>query len=89
MFQNAITHAKDHATSLSAAKESLEHSLGIFCQACDIVAEKFELSEACTVALGDYKRCERERQEHLRKSDMVEADEKRAKGIGYLGELTQ
>ena len=88
MFQAAITHAKNNATSLSSAKEILENSLEVFCQACDIVAEEFELSEACTVALGDYKRCERERQDYLRKSDILEADEKREEGIGHLGKLT-
>ena len=85
MFQTAITHAKNSNTSLSSAKEILEKSLAMFCKACDIVAEKFELSEGCTKALGEYKRCERERQEYLKKSDMVEADEKRDEGITHLG----
>lgn len=84
LFHAAITHAKDNHTSLSSAQEILDKSLEMFGQACDIVAANFELSEACTKALAEYKRCERERQEFLKKSDMLEADEKREEGLTYL-----
>ena len=86
LLLGAIQYANQHSTSLSAAHEILSIAVTVFTKACQSAADKFELSDESAAALAEYKRCERERLELLKKASMGEAEEKRAEGMRLLGE---
>ena len=81
----AIDYAAKNSTSLNAVKELLGSCFAVVLVACRDVADKFELSEEAVTALADFKRCERERYELLKKTEMDSADEKRQEGVQLLG----
>lgn len=81
----AIDYAAKNSTSLNAVKELLGSCFGVVLVACCDVADKFELSDEAVTALADFKRCERERYELLKKTEMDGADEKRQEGVQLLG----
>ena len=54
-------------------------------EACHGVADKFVLSDNAVTALADFKRCERERYDLLKKAEMDSAEEKRNEGDALLG----
>ncbi|XP_032217735.1 cingulin [Nematostella vectensis] len=84
LLSSAIRFANDSSTSLSSANQILESSLEVFKEACQGIAEKFELSAESTSALAEFKRCERERQELMKRARMNEADMKREEGLHHL-----
>lgn len=81
----AIDYAAKNSTSLNAVKELLGSCFLVVLEACHGVADKFELSDEAVTALADFKRCERERYELLKKTEMDRADDKREEGVQLLG----
>ena len=83
----AIDYAAKNSTSLNAVKELLGSCFLVLLEACHGVADKFELSDEAVNALADFKRCERERYDLLRKTEMDSADDKRQEGVQFLGNI--
>lgn len=82
---SAIDYATKNSTSLNAVKELLGSCFLVLLEACHGVADKFELSDETVTALADFKRCERERYELLKKTEMDSAEDKREEGVKLLG----
>lgn len=80
----AIDYAAKNSTSLNAVKELLGACFLVVLEACHGVADKFELSDEAVTGLADFKRCERERYELLKKTEMDRADDKREEGVQLL-----
>lgn len=72
----AIGHASKNSTSLSAVNDLLGSCFMVLMEACHGVADKFALSDDVVIALADFKRCERERIELQKKTEMESAEEK-------------
>ena len=81
---SAIEYASRNATSLNAVNDLLGSCLVVLLEACHGVADKFELSDDVVTALADFKRCERERNELLKKSEMDSAEDKKKTGEKLL-----
>ena len=80
----AIEYASKNATSLNAVNDLLGSCLVVLLEACHGVADKFALSDDAVTALAEFKRCERERLELLKKVEMDSAEEKREEGKDLL-----
>ena len=80
----AIEYASKNATSLNAVNDLLGSCLVVLLEACHGVADKFTLSDDAVTALAEFKRCERERYDLLKKVEMDSAEEKREEGKGLL-----
>lgn len=80
----AIDYAAKNSTSLNAVTELLGSCFAVVLEACHGVADKFELSHDTVEALADFKRCERERFDLLKKTEMDSALEKREEGVILL-----
>ncbi|XP_078384616.1 uncharacterized protein LOC144667108 [Oculina patagonica] len=80
----AIDYATKNSTSLNAVKELLGSCFLVLLEACHGVADKFELSDETVTALADFKKCERERYDLLKKTEMDSAEEKREEGVKLL-----
>ena len=80
----AIKYASKNATSLNAVNDLLGSCLAVLLEACHGEADKFTLSDDTVTALADFKRCERERYELLKKVEMDSAEEKREEGADFL-----
>ena len=83
----AIDYAAKNSTSLNAVTELLGSCFAVLLEACHGVADKFELSDDTVEALADFKRCERERYDLLKKTEMDRAVDKREEGVTLLGKL--
>lgn len=82
----AIGHASKNSTSLSAVNDLLGSCFMVLMEACHGVADKFALSDDVVIALADFKRCERERIELQKKTEMESAEEKIEEQEKLLGE---
>ena len=82
---SAIEYASKNSTSLNAVNDLLGSCFAVLLEACHGVADKFVLSDDVVTALADFKRCERERYELLKKTEMDSAEEKRKAGEDLLG----
>lgn len=80
----AIEYASKNSTSLSAVNDLLGSCLVVLLEACHGVADKFVLCDDVVTALADFKRCERERYDLLKKTEMDSAEEKREAGEQLL-----
>nr|XP_058969420.1 trichohyalin-like [Pocillopora verrucosa] len=80
----AIDYAAKNSTSLNAVTELLGSCFAVLLEACHGVADKFELSDDTVEALADFKRCERERYDLLKKTEMDRAVDKREEGVTLL-----
>ena len=79
-----IEYASQNSISLNAVNELLGSCFTVVLEACHGVADKFALSDDVVTALADFKRCERERYELLKKTEMDSAEEKREAGQELL-----
>ena len=84
-LSTAIDYAAKNSTSLNAVKELMGSCCAVLLEACHGVADTFDLSDDAVVALADFKKCERERYDLLKKSEMDRAAEKREEGAHLLG----
>ena len=82
---SAIEYASKNSTSLNAVNDLLGSCFKVLLEACHGVADKFVLSDDVVTALADFKRCERERYDLLKKTEMDSAEEKRKAGEDLLG----
>ena len=82
---SAIEYASKNSTSLNAVNDLLGSCFAVLLEACHGVADKFVLSDDVVTALADFKRCERERYDLLKKTEMDSAEEKRKAGEDLLG----
>ena len=82
---SAIEYASKNSTSLNAVNDLLGSCFAVLLEACHGVADKFVLSDDVVTALADFKRCERERYDLLKKTEMDNAEEKRKAGEDLLG----
>ena len=82
---SAIEYASKNSTSLNAVNDLLGSCFAVLLEACSGVADKFVLSDDVVTALADFKRCERERYDLLKKTEMDSAEEKRKAGEDLLG----
>ena len=82
---SAIEYASKSSTSLNAVNDLLGSCFAVLLEACHGVADKFVLSDDVVTALADFKRCERERYDLLKKTEMDSAEEKRKAGEDLLG----
>ena len=82
---SAIEYASKNSTSLNAVNDLLGSCFVVLLEACHGVADKFVLSDDVVTALADFKRCERERYDLLKKTEMDSAEEKRKAGEDLLG----
>ncbi|XP_073229610.1 uncharacterized protein [Porites lutea] len=81
---SAIEYASKNSTSLNAVNDLLGSCFAVLLEACHGVADKFVLSDDVVTALADFKRCERERYDLLKKTEMDSAEEKRKAGEDLL-----
>ena len=82
---SAIEYASKNSTSLNAVNDLLGSCFAVLLEACHGVADKLVLSDDVVTALADFKRCERERYDLLKKTEMDSAEEKRKAGEDLLG----
>ena len=82
---SAIEYASKNSTSLNAVNDLLGSCFAVLLEACHGAADKFVLSDDVVTALADFKRCERERYDLLKKTEMDSAEEKRKAGEDLLG----
>lgn len=72
-----IDYVAKNLIFFNVVKELLGFCFGVVLVVCCDVVDKFEFLDEVVIALVDFKRCERERYELLKKIEMDGVDEKR------------